>query len=180
LRSETALVIQDETDLLLFPPLRSGWARQGEPAEVMLSGFNDRRVVFGAMNLRTGRRLLLIREHQRSVDFQFFLKTLRKRYGSRPIALLLDEDSSHTAKGSVALAEQLDIVLLWLPKRSPKLNPMDTLWGQAKDVISANKQHATVDQQAARFITFLQSLSNKEALQTAGVLSDNFWLRSVL
>ncbi len=92
-------MIQDETDLLLFPPLRSGWARKGEAAVVVLSGFNARRVIFGAMNLRSGQRLFVVRERQRSPDFQVFLKALRKQYGDRPVALLLDEDPSHTAKG---------------------------------------------------------------------------------
>jgi hypothetical protein len=29
---------------------------------------------------------------------------------------------------------------------------MDTLWGQGKDVISANKQYATIDEQGDRFL----------------------------
>ena len=180
LRGGSALVIADETDLLLFPPLRAGWAPQGQAAEVVLGGFNARRVIFGAMNLRTGRRLFVIRERQRSPDFQVFLQALRKRYARRPIALLLDEDPSHTAKGSVALAAQLNITLLWLPKRTPELNPMDTLWGQAKDLLNANRQYATIDAQAARFVAYLQNLPDQEALRMAGVLSGNFWLRSVL
>lgn len=173
-------MIEDETDLLLFPPLRAGWALRGQPAEVALRGFNARRVVFGGMNLRTGRRLFVIRERQRSGDFQVFLVALRKQYGKCPIALILDEDPSHTAKGSVALAQELDITLLWLPKRSPELNPMDTLWGQAKDLLNANRQYATIDKQVARFVKYLKSLPDQEALRMSGVLSGHFWLRSVL
>jgi hypothetical protein len=94
--------------------------------------------------------------------------------------LLLDEDPSHTAKGSVRLAEGFDIDLLWLPKRCPKLNPMDTLWGQGKDVISAGKQYATIDEQVERFLNHLESLSVWDTLHTAGVYSDDFWLQSVL
>ena len=166
--------------MLLFPPLRAGWALRGEAAAVVLSGFNARRVIFGGINLRTGRRLFLVREHQRGSDFQVFLKALRKRYGKRPIALILDEDPSHTAKGSVVLAQQLGITLVWLPKRTPELNPMDTLWGQAKDLLSANRQYADIDKQAARFVAYLQCLPDQEALRMAGVLSGKFWLRSVL
>ena len=94
------------------------------------------------------------------------------------MALLLDEDSCHTAKASVAAA--CGMTLLWLPKRSPKLNPMDTLWGQGKDVVSADKQYATIDEQVDRFLCHLRSLSNQEALHTSGVLSANFWLRGAL
>ena len=180
LRRETALVIEDETDLLLFPPLRAGWVPNGQAGAGVLCGFNARRVILGAMNLRTGRRLLLVRERQRSLDFQLFLQAVRHRYGRRPIALLLDEDPSPTAKGSVPLAAQLNITLLWLPKRSPELNPMDTLGGQAKDLLFANRQYAGIAAQVARFVAYLESLPDQEALRMAGVLSENFWLSSVL
>ena len=166
--------------MLLFPPLRSAWSLRGRPKEVLLSGKNARRVVFGAMNLRTGRRLFLPREHQRAADFQAFLRVVHYYYRGWHVALLLDEDSSHTAKGSVEWAGWYNIDLLWLPKRSPKLNPMETLWGQGKDIISADKQYVTIDEQVDRFIAYLESLSAWEALHTAGVYSKDFWLSSVL
>ena len=176
----SVVLAEDETDLLLFPPLRSAWSLRGQTKEVLLSGRNARRLVFGAMNLRTGHRLLLPREHQRAADFQAFLRVVHSSYRGWHVALLLDEDPSHTAKGSVQLADRYDLELLWLPKRSPKLNPMDTLWGQGKDVISADKQYATLDEQVDRFLEYLESLSVWEALHTAGVYSKRFWLRSVL
>jgi len=174
------LLAEDETDLLLFPPLRAGWSLRGQPAEILLSGRNARRVVFGTMNLVTGSRLFLPREHQRAADFQAFLRVIHHHYRGWYVALLLDEDSSHTAKGSVELAGWFEIELIWLPKRSPKLNPLDTLWGQGKDAISANKQDATIDEQVDRFLRHLEGLSGSEALHTAGVLSRHYWLRKAL
>ena len=132
------------------------------------------------MNLRNGRRLFLPRDRQRAVDFQAFLRVVHHHYRGRHVALLLDEDPSHTAKGSVTLAGGFGIELLWLPKRCPKLNPMDTLWGQAKDVVSADKQYATLNEQVGRFIHYLESLSALQALNTAGVFSEDFWLGSAL
>ena len=176
----SVLLAEDETELLLFPPLRSAWSLRGRPKRVVLSGRNDRRVVFGAMNLRTGRRQLLPREHQRAGDFQAFLRVVHYYYRGWHVALLVDEDPCHTATGSVELADWYDIELLWLPKRSPQLNPMDTLWGQGKDVISANKQYLPIEDQVDRFIHYLLGLSNHEALHTAGVLSNDFWLKRAL
>ena len=176
----SVLLAEDETELLLFPPLRSAWSLRGRPKRVVLSGRNDRRVVFGAMNLRTGRRLLLPREHQRAGDFQAFLRVVHYYYRGWHVALLVDEDPCHTATGSVELADWYDIELLWLPKRSPQLNPMDTLWGQAKDVVCADKQYADLDEQVGRFIRHLQGLSIWETLETSGINSDDFWLHGVL
>ena len=130
------------------------------------------------MNLRTGARLLLPRLKGRGVDFQAFLGEVRSAYRGWHVALLLDEDPSHTSHASRREAEGMS--LLWLPARSPKLNPMDTLWGQAKDVISANKQYATIDEQVERFLEQVSGLSNREALHTSGVLSKKFWLRGAL
>ncbi len=171
---------EDETDLLLFPPLRAGWALRGRPRAVRISGQNARRVVFGAMNLCTGRRWFLVRDHRQAADFQEFLYWLHAHYRGWHVALLLDEDSSHTAIGSLNLAAELSIKEIWLPKRSPKLNPLDTLWGQGKDVVSANKQYVPIDDQVHRFLAYLESLSPREALYTSGVLSPHYWLRFVL
>ncbi len=132
------------------------------------------------MNLRTGLRLFLPREYQRAPDFQVWLWLVHEHYWGWPVAMLLDEDPSHTAKGSGRQAEKLKIKRMWLPKRAPKLNPMDTLWGQGKDVISADKQYSSIDEQVERFIGHLLGLSPWEALNTAGVFSKKFWLKSVL
>ena len=145
---------------------------------MLLSGSNAKRVIFGALNLRTGTRLFLVRAKSRATDFQAFLALVRSAYRGWHVALLLDEDSCHTARASVQAAAGM--TLLWLPTRAPKLNPIETLWGQAKEVVSANKQYASIDEQAERFVAHLQGLSNHEALSTSGVLSQNFWLRAAL
>jgi hypothetical protein len=173
-------LVEEETDLLLFPPLRACWAPRGTAARVRLCGRNARRVIFGAMNLRTGTRLFLTREHGQAEDFQEFLDLIHEHYRGWQVVLLLDEDPSHTAEDSRSMADNYDIELLWLPKRCPELNPMDTLWGQGKDCISANKQYATIDDQVDRFLEYLQGLSAEEALHTAGVLSGHFWLERAL
>ena len=172
------MLAEDETDLLLFPPLRAGWFKRGEVGRVWLSGRNARRVIFGAMNLRTGTRLLLPREKGRAADFEAFAEEVRSAYRGWHVALLLDEDPSYTAKVSLRVAEGM--TLLWLPKRSPKLNPMVTLWGQGKGVISANKQYATIDEQVDRSLGHLRGLTNQQALHTSGVRSNRFWLKGAL
>jgi transposase len=171
------LLFEDETDLLLFPPLRACWARRGESAEVPLCGRNARRVVFGTIAVRTGQRLLLPRRHQRGEDFRAFLEVLHEHYRGWQVWLLLDEDPSHTAHASVGLARQLGIGLLWLPKRCPELNAMDHLWGHAKDEMCANHQDPSIDYLVDCFIRYIQGLSVEEVRRKAGILSEDFWLK---
>ena len=169
-------MFEDETDLRLFPPLRSAWGLRGRSLEVPISGANARRVVFGTINIDTGHRLFLVRRRQRGEDFRAFLPVVRGHYRGWNVALLLDEDSSHTAEGSRALAAELGIRLIWLPKRCPELNGMDHLWGHGKDHVCANRQYCGIDEEADRFVEYLRRLSNREALRHAGVLSEDFWL----
>jgi len=177
LPARSAKLAEDETDLRLFPPLRAGWARRGEEAPVPISGGNAKRVLFGAINIETGYRLFLPHRRQRGVEFEDFLEEVRWYYRGRHVALLLDEDSSHTAEDSQNTADDLGIELLWLPKRCPHLNPMDYLWRHGKEVMSANHQYASIEVQVERFIRYLAGLSPYEALKKAGIFSKDFWLK---
>jgi hypothetical protein len=168
---------EDETDLRLFPPLRAGWALRGQPAPVPISGGNAKRVVFGTLNILTGHRLFLVRRQQRGPDCQTFFEEIHDHYRGWQVTLLLDEDSCHIAGDSQELAADLDIALLWLPKRSPHLNPMDHLWRHGKAVMSANYQYDSIDVQVEQFLGYLRGLSAHEALRKAGVLSPDFWLK---
>src|SRR5262249_37667431 len=51
-----AKLFEDETDLLLFPPLRAGWFPRGKAARVPISGANAKRTIFGTIDIDTGRR----------------------------------------------------------------------------------------------------------------------------
>jgi transposase InsO family protein len=169
---------QDETDVLLLPVLRAGWALRGQPAEVPISGKNARRTVFGALHLRTGHLLCLDQVRKRAAEFQEFLDFVRWHYRAGPVALLLDENSAHQSAESQSLAEDLDIQLLWLPKRSPHLNPVDRLWGKGKEAACANLQQS-IDVQVDQLMEYYEDLSPTERLRKAGMFSPTFWLYKV-
>jgi hypothetical protein len=174
------VLLLDETLLRQFPPLRSAWAPRGEQAKVLITGENARRVLFGTLNPRTGHRVVLQRPSMRQEDFQTFLRLLRARYPGRPLYLLLDKASCHTAAKTQVLAARLDIQLLWLPKQWSELNAMDHLWRALKQHVAANRQYPTVDVLAQDAEDWVLDLSPRQALRKAGVLSRHFWLRSFL
>ena len=174
------LLFEDETILRLFPVLRRAWSLRGEQAIVPITGSNAKRVLFGTINPRTGHRIVLCRPNMRQEHFQAFLRLLRQSYPGREIWLLLDEAPCHIAPKSQALAEDLNIVLIWLPKQCSELNAMDQLWRELKDNISANYQFKDIEEHAAMAEHWILSLSKSEALVKAGVLSKNFWLQSFL
>jgi transposase len=173
---DCAKLFEDETDLLLFPPLRAGWFLRGKPAEVPISGENAKRTVFGTIDVQTGERILVARDGGCAVDFQAILRLIRQGYGNAKVALLLDGASRHSAHESEGFAAALDIELIYLPARCTNINPMDRLWRWGKDKICANRQYLSIDYQADRFIAYLLGLSPQEALRKAGLLSGRFWL----
>lgn len=171
------LLIEDETILRLFPPLRFAWAMKGEQAKVRITGCNAKRVLFGAINPRTGYRVLRRAKRMSQADFQSFLRAVKKCYPGKRVWMLLDKASCHTAPKSQALAQALDIVLIWLPKQCSELNSMDHLWRKLKDNMSANHQFKTIDESADFAERWVLNLSRHQALLKAGILSKNFWLK---
>lgn len=153
---------------------------RGEQAKVYITGRNAKRVLFATLNLRTGHRIVMRRTRMVHEDFQEFLRLVRRRYGSRPVWRLLDEAPCHIAKRSLGLAAQLGIHFIFLPKQCSELNAMDQLWKELKGTISANYHFASIDQHARQAEEWLLSLSKREALCKAGVLSKNYWLRAFL
>lgn len=176
LPTDCVKLFEDETDLLLFPPLRAGWFLRGKPATVPISGQNAKRTVFGTIDVDTGRRVLVARPGVCAADFQVLLRLIRGEYRQKKIALILDKASRHTADESERLAKQLNIELIWLPPRCTNVNPMDRLWRWGKEKTCANKQHSSIEYQADFFINYLRGLSSQEALRKAGILSGKFWL----
>ncbi len=177
---DAVLLFEDETILRWFPPLRYTWAFRGEQAVVPITGRNAKRVLFGALNPRTGHRLVLRRFRQRQEDFQAFLRYLRRHYPGRPIWLLLDKAPGHDAARSQTSAARLGIVLVWLPKQCSELNAVDHLCKQLKRLIAANRQFRTIDDEAGYAEQWFLGLTARQALRKAGALSDDFWLKDLL
>lgn len=170
------VLVEDETILREFPPLRAAWAKRGTPAEVAVTGTNAKRVVFGTLNPATGTRLTYVGDRQSGPEFRTFLHQIRATYKQPDIYLLLDGGSCHTAKATRALAEALRITLGWLPVACPHDNPQESLWRHGKQHVSANRVYADIDEHALFFVDHLHALSNADALRIAGVNSPNFWI----
>lgn len=178
--AEAVLLFEDETILRLFPVLRRAWSLQGEQARVAITGKNARRALFTTIDACSGKRVVMQQPKMGQDNFQAFLHLLRRRYRKRAIWMLLDAGDLHTAINSQALAEELNIELIWLPKQCPELNAVDHLWRSVKRDISANYQFSTIEEHADFAECYVKKLTDKQALLRAGALSKNFWLRRFL
>jgi transposase len=167
--------------LRLFPPLRATWALKGTQATVPITGRNAKRVLFGAIDPQTARRVVVIRNRAGQADAQGFLRALRRRYRSSGwLWLLTDRASAHTAPQTQALADRLHIQFVWLPRQAPELSPMDQLWRDLKRLLAANRQAASIDTLAADAADWVLTLTPHQARRKAGMASKHFWLRKLL
>jgi hypothetical protein len=174
------VLFTDWTLLRLFPPLRAAWAPVGTTTEVLITGRNAKVVLFGAISLTTGHRVLAARARAAGADARAFLLELRRRYRGRgTLWLLADRATGHTDRQTQALAERLDIRFVWLPTQASELNAMDQLWRELKAVIAANRQAPTIAALAASAQLWVLMLSPTEARRKAGLLSPHFWLRDL-
>jgi transposase len=182
LRRGDVVLCSDWTLLRLFPPLRSVWAQRGTQAKVPITGANAKRVLFGAINVRTGQRVVLVRKQAGGADARAFLLELRRHYrNAGTIWLLADRASAHTdhRTPALALALALEIHLVWLPTQAPELNALDQLWRELKRLVAANRQAESVDALAEQAANWVLSLPARVACRKAGLYSSRFWLRKL-
>lgn len=167
----------DETALREFPPLRAAWARVGQQAEVVITGRNGRRVVHGALDLRTGEHVCVLRERARGEDCAALIEALGARSPAVPKLLVWDNAPPHHTRLVRQAAEAAAVELAWLPFRSPELNPCEDLWRHLKRTVAANRVYPTLDDLAQRAQVWLDDLADEDALRLAGLRSSKFdWL----
>src|SRR5437867_2314471 len=95
------------------------------------------------------------------------------------IWLLADRATAHTDRQTQALAAQLHIQFVWLPKQAPELNAMDQLWRELKRVVAANRQAPNIAALATSAMLWVLMLSTTEARRKAGLLSRHYWLHDL-
>jgi len=166
----------DETIITETPPLYHCYGRIGEQVCVPISGNRAKRILHGALNIRSGDVLLLITEEWVQETHQAFLTRLRSRWRGWNIVVFEDRGSPHTAEASRELANDLHIEVRFLPTATPELNAMDHLWRHVKGRGLANRPTHSIDESADSACRYVLEMSCRDRLRKAGVLSGNFWL----
>jgi transposase len=178
--AKAVLLFKDQTIIRLCLGLRRAWAFSGEQAGNGINVHNDRRVLFGTINMHTGHHIVEQYRDMGQESFQAFLQLLRRNYRHRSIWLILDKAGCHTTGKSRQLAKALDIKLIWLPRQCPELNAMDHLWRHLKRDVSANHQYKSIEEHVQIAREYVLQMTKQEVLRKAGILSENFWLKSFI
>jgi transposase len=103
--------------------------------------------VFGGYNWHTGRVSYLTAAHKNSDTFVAFLEHLLTEYPRQKVILVMDNASYHHSKTTQAALSLFEdrLMVIWLPKYSPCLNPIERFWLHFKQLAVANRLHRSLD-----------------------------------
>lgn len=162
----------DACDVPLLPTLRAMWMRRGRQARVMTPGSNRTRGVFGALALdgpTPGAWHDAVTERKRAAEFLAFLEQLVAAYPARPLSLVLDNASIHTAKLTRAwLDGHAGVTLCFLPAYAGhRENPVEKVWWRMKQQVTANRLYGDVEKLVAAVDAFFGTFTPDAALALA-------------
>jgi len=175
-KDRAILLMLDETIITETPPLYNAYGHIGEQVRVPITGNRAKRILHGAINVKSGDVALLITEEWVNETHQAFLKMIRSHWRGWNPVLFEDRASQHKSPSSLALAEELGIEVRLLPRATPELNAMDHLWRHAKRQAVGDRPTVTVTDSALAVCPYIIDLSPEDRLRQAGALSGNFWL----
>ncbi len=166
----------DETIITETPPLYSCYGHIGQQVRVPITGNRAKRVLHGAINVSTGDVAGMITTAWTQEEHQDFLSVIRSHWRGWNIVLFEDRASQHTAPDSLDWAESLGIEVRLLPRATPELNAMDHLWRHTKREAVGSRVTLSVEASALAACQYVISMSPRDRLRQAGILSGNFWL----
>jgi transposase len=140
-RKKTVVISQDETEFHLYPYLVAIWSVIGSPQpEVRTPGKNQKRVLYGGLDLKTGHLTSHWAPTQSGSHFIAYLETLLRAYPDRRILMIADNGSfHHTLKVDAYVEEHRDrLEIKWLPPYCPDLNDIERTWRRLKASHASN------------------------------------------
>ena len=165
---EASVLVEDETTIKRFPPLRRQWQPVGEQRPVMVPEANEDVTLYGALDLTSGTIHAQAYEKGRSDYTIEYLESLLEATTGH-VLLIWDQAKWHTSKKVRKWLDTHDrIETHLLPVRSPEANPMEDLWRELKEQVAACLERS-LDTLLESARQYLAHLSGKQALRTAGL-----------
>lgn len=146
---ETA-ALQDEVDINLNPKIGCMWMLCGQQAQVVTPGDNAKRYLAGSLHWRTGALITTEGPKRDGKLFVAHLHELRRRLRRyKKIHVICDNAKFHYDCWEVweFMKQYGDrVVLHFLPKYAPDLNPIERVWWRLHEAITRNHQCQTIEE----------------------------------
>jgi transposase len=161
--AEEVLIFQDEMEIHRHPALARMWALVGQQPEIPAPGKNEKKVVYGGVDYRTGKLTYTLAATKCSASFLVFLTALLAAYAGKTIRLVCDNGRFHTTQAvqNFLIQHCERIAIYWLPPYSPSLNLIERLWGHLKRTVLANVLYESLNDMVTAFRTGARRLTGK-------------------
>lgn len=139
--SKRVVISQDESEFHLYPYLALIWGVVGSPQpQVQTPGTNQKRVLYGGLDLRTGKLTTFWADTKSGTHFIEFLKVLVAAYPDSNILMITDNGTFHHTKAVADFLEahQDKLEVKWLPPYCPDLNDIERTWRKLKASHASN------------------------------------------
>jgi transposase len=165
--AQTAIVVEDETDIRLFPVLRKMWMRIGQQMQLIAPPSNQKRTIFGTIDIHTGQVFHRFYPRKRTLELIAFLQDLLLHYAGHSVLLILDHASIHKSKALRAwLADHRQLELVYLPKYAAhRDNPIEKLWWYLKGYVAANRCCRSMTELVAIIQSYFDQLTPERVFQ---------------
>ena len=148
--------------------MRATWILRGQRQLVMTPGQNQRRSLFGAVDLGTGKWCVKVARRANSGAFVRLLECLLDTYAHAPaLAVVLDNVNIHSSRMVQAwLLGHPQVHLLYGARYCPHENPVERIWGAMKAHL-ANSPPPTMPGPVSQAMNFFAAATPEQMLQTA-------------
>ena len=160
----------DESEFKLLPVLRAMWTKIAQTVHIPTPAYNASVWAFGAVDICTGQWVAGLYDRLNATNFVTFLDQIVAACPTGHITLFIDHAPAHTAKKvSLWLEAHPRVTILFLPKYASHLNPIERIWGVAKNKIVANHCYQTLALLRQAVQRYLASVTPATALQMTGL-----------
>lgn len=156
--------------------LAYGWIRRGERKNIATTGRQYRLNFMGGLCLEGHK---VVYEQADKIDefsIQSFLFKLRQRHPGRyKVHVIWDNAGYHCSKMVKEFAQELGIVLHYLPPYSPNLNPIERLWKIMHEQVTYNRYYDNFANFTESIRYFFRHIGKKKSVLRSRI-TDNFQL----
>lgn len=152
---------EDESIFVYDSIVRAVWARRGSKPIVLKTGSHRKTCVFGALS-SDGRQLFRQAKEIDHLEFVRFLNALKRKF--KKLLLFIDRAPWHGfgRRGAEEVKRYFaknrkHVKVVYFPKVSPELNPVEECWRQTKDSVLGSTFYLTFEEMKAALTQHLRT-----------------------
>jgi transposase len=152
-----------------------GWIRKGTDKIISTTGNRSRLNLMGSIDLETMDVIIDDYDTINSSKMKLHFGDIRDQYSKAPkIHVILDRGSYNTSAETKKAAEDIGIVLHYLPPYSPNLNPIERLWKVMNEYVRNNRFFTSAKEFRQAILAFFKETWPSIAKKMTDRINDNF------